>query len=330
MRARVLCVDDDELVLSSLSRLFRADYEVTTASSGEAALRLVQQQAFDVIVSDQRMPGMKGVELLRQTKELAPQTMRVLLTGYADLTAIVGSVNDAEVFRYITKPWQNEALRQTIAAAADAAITSAHDMARARTALAPAAAPEETVQVLLVDDDRSVLSSVRASCEGLCRVHVASSVEEAMTTIEKFPQIGVIISEVRIDSSDVTELLTTLKRFYPGMVTMVASGYNDADVVMRLINQGQIFRFIAKPISAERVRDLVRRAIQLHRSMQRYPGLATRHVVDKMTAQPRSAPSSSRWREHPEAGHSRIDSGYPTAAAGPSLLSRIAGLFRRR
>ncbi|NJN52640.1 MAG: response regulator [Gammaproteobacteria bacterium] len=120
-RGTVLFVDDERRVLSSMRAMFRRDYEVLLANSGAEALDLLRDQTVDVIVSDQRMPGMTGVEVLKQVKALAPASMRILLTGYADLKAIEASINEGEVFRYLTKPCPADELKAAVGLAADVA-----------------------------------------------------------------------------------------------------------------------------------------------------------------------------------------------------------------
>jgi len=118
--ATLLFVDDEPRVLTSMRVTFQRDYEVHTASSAQAALELLRERAVDVVVSDQRMPGMTGVELLNEVKELAPDTMRILLTGYADLAAIESAINEGEVFRYLMKPCPLSELREAVALAVSA------------------------------------------------------------------------------------------------------------------------------------------------------------------------------------------------------------------
>jgi CheY-like chemotaxis protein len=118
----ILFVDDEERVLNALRMLFHQTYDVTVATGGEEALQLAKSRPFHVIVSDQRMPGMLGVELLRELKVVAPNSVRMLLTGYSDLAAIVGSVNDGEVFRFVSKPWNQDDLQATIGEAVTIAI----------------------------------------------------------------------------------------------------------------------------------------------------------------------------------------------------------------
>ncbi|MDD3802593.1 MAG: response regulator [Desulfuromonas thiophila] len=110
----VLCVDDEPSILKALRRLLQDDYPVMLANSGAEAIELLRQDAgvgrIGLILSDQRMPEMTGVEFLQQARVLAPQALRVMLTGYADLAATVAAVNQGQIWRYLNKPWDDEAL----------------------------------------------------------------------------------------------------------------------------------------------------------------------------------------------------------------------------
>ena len=104
----VLCVDDEPHILSALRRLFRTQgYEVVSADSGRAGLEVLASRQVDLIISDMRMPEMDGVAFLEQARERSPDTMRVLLTGHADVSQILDAVNRGEIYRYITKPWDD-------------------------------------------------------------------------------------------------------------------------------------------------------------------------------------------------------------------------------
>ena len=113
-KPRVVFVDDEKRVLNAMRALFRRDYELYLTTSGEEAVRFCVEHDADVIVADQRMPEMEGVEVLGAVREQAPRTMRILLTGYADLDAIEGSINVGEVFRFLSKPCPPDNLRATI------------------------------------------------------------------------------------------------------------------------------------------------------------------------------------------------------------------------
>jgi response regulator RpfG family c-di-GMP phosphodiesterase len=113
--ARILCVDDEANILSALRRVFRPlGYQVFTADSGAEALALLQTQPIDLVISDMRMPEMDGAQLLEQVRALYPQTMRLLLTGYADIQSILDAINKGEIYRYISKPWDDVEIRLTV------------------------------------------------------------------------------------------------------------------------------------------------------------------------------------------------------------------------
>jgi adenylate cyclase len=112
---RLLLVDDEPRILSSLRRSLRGTgFEVLCATSGTEALHLLRREPVDAIVSDMRMPGMNGAEFLQASLAFAPDAVRVLLTGYSDADATVRAVNEGEIFRYISKPWDDHALRQAL------------------------------------------------------------------------------------------------------------------------------------------------------------------------------------------------------------------------
>jgi len=114
----LLLVDDEENIVSALKRLLRRDgYQIITAhSAAEGLLRLAEQEV-DVILSDQRMPGMTGVEFLRRAKALYPHTVRMVLSGYTELQSIIDAVNEGAIYRFLTKPWDDQRLREHVAEA---------------------------------------------------------------------------------------------------------------------------------------------------------------------------------------------------------------------
>ena len=119
---KLLCVDDERNVLRALERIFMDDdYEILTAISGEEGLAvLAENDDVQVVVSDFRMPGMNGVEFLRQVCEKYPETVRIVLSGYADTGAVVSAINEGQIYKFVSKPWSDEELRQTVAKAVEA------------------------------------------------------------------------------------------------------------------------------------------------------------------------------------------------------------------
>ncbi|RON18273.1 two-component system response regulator [Pseudomonas brassicacearum] len=114
-KPKVLLVDDEESILNSLRRLLRGQsYDVLLATSGAQALEIMAQQPIDLVMSDARMPNMDGATLLAHIHQHHPQTTRILLTGYADLPTIVKAINEGQIHRYISKPWNDEEMLLTL------------------------------------------------------------------------------------------------------------------------------------------------------------------------------------------------------------------------
>ena len=117
-RFALLFVDDEVNVLNSLRRIFMEEnYEIHVAASAKEALALMESSPVHLIISDHRMTEMSGAELLREIKERWPQTIRIMLTGQADISAIMGAVNEGAVYKFITKPWNDDDLRLTVSIA---------------------------------------------------------------------------------------------------------------------------------------------------------------------------------------------------------------------
>ena len=114
----ILIVDDEPNILDSMRRIFRKEnYKIETASSGKEALALLRQKSFQIIISDHMMPGMTGAELLQKVREQYPDTIRIMLTGHADTSAIMGAIKEGAVYRFILKPAQDNDLRVSVALA---------------------------------------------------------------------------------------------------------------------------------------------------------------------------------------------------------------------
>lgn len=110
----ILFVDDEENNLISFKASFRLKYNVLIANSGEEGLKIMQEKPVDIIITDQRMPTMTGVEFLGKVVEKYPDPMRILLTGFADMNAVIDAINKGKIFHYLTKPWDEEELDETI------------------------------------------------------------------------------------------------------------------------------------------------------------------------------------------------------------------------
>lgn len=295
----LLFVDDEERILRSLRMLFAANYRVLSTTDGNEALEILKREKVHALISDQRMPVMAGVDLLRQAREIAPNTMRLLLTGYSDIDAIVGSINDGEVFRYINKPWNADDIRSIVGEAAEIALGLDRPAAPA-----PAQqAGSEPMSILLIDDSRDTASElsalIRESLPQNFGLEWATGVSEAMSVLEQ-KNVSVVVSEVRVGGEDMTPFLKTLKRFKPHIVTVVLTSFRDTAQLVGLINQGQVHRVLPKPMRKTMTLRGIQSGIDRSREIQSRPETARRHKVET-----------------------------PKQEVDPGLLNRIRGLFQR-
>jgi response regulator RpfG family c-di-GMP phosphodiesterase len=440
-------VDDEKRVLNSMRAMFRREYELYLTTRGDEALKIISEQPIDVLVADQRMPLMTGVEVLTEAKKCSPGTVRILLTGYSDLDAIEGAMNEGEVFRFLNKPCAAEELRGTILEAAQIARDTAdqvrgegaaesavseddvaelssgsavpfelpkrepslperalmmrrralkaapkiapvktppvpesepaasqtqpsiprpdlppptpqHDASSKPKPSTPSASPEfaeeegsTTLEIVMAGDTVTVVDPSEAAtqtpepqakaptappapapagpakpaqgatseaavppaavpgnriqCVGRGKYnisvmvfspddHFARSIGRALDgtfytfhatnavrLIEAIGKIApaVLITDVTTDPDVIKNLTSMLKKRLPALVTMVAGKHRDAEIMIGLINHGQVFRFVDKPLSSTSCHKHVRDALKRHIVLRRNPELAKRYSV---------------------------------------------------
>jgi DNA-binding NtrC family response regulator len=282
----VVLIDDEERILRSLSLLLRSRYDVLATTDPVQVLNWVRSRPVHVVVSDQRMPTINGVDLLRQIRDHSPRSMRVLLTGYADLAAVEAAVNDGEIFRFLEKPWDAAKLHDTIAAAAHIA---QDEFARLVPAVAVPARTPLAAPVLVLDEDPLSVTIVRELLPPGSIVVPATSVEAAFARIEQ-QEYGVILAELRHSSDDVIGALKLLKQASPRTLAVACSSLRDGRQLIDLINQGQVFRFLPKPLVCELLRRALLAALERHRELRHEPHRLRRHSVEA----PREVSLSSR------------------------------------
>ncbi len=263
-RPAVLFVDDEERVLNALGYLFRDLYDVETATSGALALERLQARRFHVLVSDQRMPEMPGVELLRQAKDTAPGTVRLLLTGYSDLAAIVGSINEGEVFRFVSKPWQEEDLSATVAEAVDVAIA----LEAAAAGPAPALPPNAAV---LVIGDAALGRAVRELAKNAYKVCDAADTDAALEVLAA-EEIAALVCDLD-GAGDPAALLRILKKQSPQTQLIATSAAADSELIVGLINEARICRFLRRPVNFSLLQGALATALQRYARLAKSPGL---------------------------------------------------------
>lgn len=240
---RVMFIDDEERILRSLAMQFRRDYEVLTESDPLRALERLTREPVHIVVSDQRMPQMSGAELLTQVREMAPDCLRILLTGYSDLDAAVEALNSGGIFRYLTKPWDPQEMAFTLRQAAEIA---------GRQVPAPVAPPAAStavaLSVLLLDDDPETLASVADFCMGGGhRLLRPRNLAEAVTLLNDEP-VDLLVGDLTFAGEDTAPLLKSLAQAHPRLLSLVVTPFRDTQALLKLINEAQIFRYLPKPI----------------------------------------------------------------------------------
>ncbi|MGH8373136.1 MAG: response regulator [Gammaproteobacteria bacterium] len=274
--ATVLFVDDEERILRSLKMLFRNRCQVLTATDGNVALDLLRRQRVHVIVSDQRMPNMTGIELLRQVRAESPNTMRLLLTGYSDMAAVVDSVNEGEIFRYLTKPWNAEEIISAVSRAAGVAMALQDvQVNEADTPSAPG--------VLVMDDDPTVAELVRSICGPARPVTWSMDLDEAFEILSN-NDIAIVICDIRLRGRDISAALKMLKETNPDVLTIVQTQLQDVDVISNLINHGQIYRYLPKPARRGILEMSLQSASRRHAALRSAPALRKRYAVEANSA----------------------------------------------
>ena len=302
-RYRLLFVDDEERVLRSLKSVFRRDYDVYVASSGDEALEILAQQQIDVIISDQRMPNMTGSELLAEVRKQYPTTMRLLLTGYVDKLAIIDTINEGEIFRYISKPWDIDDIQSAVAQAAEASehqvpveleSPAAPTVTQFPTQVAESpgaksvagkARPREKTAFVLMDKDQKVRYSIRDISRRIgFSVYSASSYTQAVRMFAVRPDVGVAIISIENNPQETLEALNLFKRHRPDLSVIVLADHTDANVAIELINKGQVFRYLQKPVDSKEFECAVLSAIRRHKMLKDVKVLSQRYVVNSWTS----------------------------------------------
>ncbi|ACF14110.1 response regulator receiver protein [Chloroherpeton thalassium ATCC 35110] len=271
-KPHVLIVDDEPMVLSSVADLLEFEYVVHQTHNPYTALEILSDFSLPikVIMSDQRMPGMYGHELLREAKKLRPNVIRLLLTGYSDLESIMYSVNVGEIFRYINKPWRSDTLLNVfkLAVKLHDQMTQLEDERKhtyhkdlsaiptTHTRTSQIEIEEDKEIVLFVGYDEELVQQCRTCLGGKYAVISLSSVDDVFKEVAQH-SVSVIVSEINLQGYDAVDFLSTIKKDYPHIVTVILTNDVDASLAIRAINELNVFRYLTKPIKEATFRHVI-------------------------------------------------------------------------
>ena len=323
-KKQVLLLHSEQRILDTLSSGFNDRYTVHCATSGSEALNTLGEIQIDVIVSAQILPGMSGLEALREAKKRSPDTIGILLAGNADdgLEALVG---DQEVFQVVRGKVTADSLKSLIDNATRQArlialAESANDMtanpdepvgehivmetsANGSTIISdgtgrmPALNPKKisaaadvgasSVDVLVLTQDEEFLATVQESARGLHNVIYANTISQADVAIRKH-KVGVAVIDAAMVGANVEKLAMHLRSSSPRLVGIVAGRRDDGEMLMDLINRGKVYRFLLKPVSPGRSRLAIEASVKHHLEA---PDSAFKIVGGAAAAPPAAAPA---------------------------------------
>lgn len=306
----VLFVDDEKRILNALRSIFRREYQVHIATGGEEALEILAKNDIDVIVSDQRMPNMLGNELLEKVHQLYPKTMRLLLTGFMDKEAIIKTINEGEIYRFINKPWNNQEIIKTVA---EAALASNYYMALAEPnlsktesissedskkqhsskkqqprkkekdgVLTDSAGVKVDQSIVMMGSNQELRNQVRSICrENDINIYGVTSAPQVVDMISARSAIGVAIIELPVNADEAIQTVSLLKSERPELISIILTDETDAETAVELINSGQVFRYLTKPLETAELKRVLGQAFFRHNILNTHENIKTRYKVEK-------------------------------------------------
>lgn len=289
----VLFVDDEKRILTALKSIFRRQYTVHIASSGREALEILASTAVDVIVSDQRMPQMLGNELLAEVHRLYPKTMRLLLTGFMDKQAIIETINEGEIYRFINKPWNNNDIQEIIAEAALASefevdqeavsITSrGHQLTENHVNTAPQIIANPGQGILMMGSNQDLRNQIRTLCrQNDLKIYGTQTIPQAVGVVSASETVGVAIIELPVNTDEALQTISLLKEKRPELISIVLTEETDAETAVELINSGQVFRYLEKPLEETRLTTIIAQAFTRHNRLKSNTAAQQRYRVQR-------------------------------------------------
>lgn len=285
----LLLVDDETRILRALKAIFRSEYKVHATTDCQEALHILRTKKINTIISDQRMPEMRGVDLLHKVKSISPNTMRLLLTGYSDIASTLDAINKGEVYRFVTKPWGVTEIRKVISEAMDISEKLYKENPTLVESLDVKEANDVTVKegikvnihsdILVLDEQKTVIDLMNEMFSEQANIHYASSIENATKIFTKKP-IQVVIVNIPIGKKEYLAFLKIIKKSYPSIVTVAVMSENNAEDIINLINEGQVYRYLPISMPVGRTRLSIQSAINYAAKINKNPVLARKHQVE--------------------------------------------------
>jgi DNA-binding NtrC family response regulator len=258
MAHRVLFVDDDPYILAAFKRQLRKQFHIDTAESPEKGLTALRESGpYAVIVSDLRMPGMDGNEFLYRAREMTPDSVRILLTGHADLQAAMHAINSGNVFRLLTKPCPTDVLVDALTRGVEKHIENRQtgESAEADRSSHPAK------KILIVDDDQVIRILIKDALKPHRELEIltAENGKEAVKQLKAQP-VDLVVTDLKMPVMNGLKLLAFMRQHYPELPAIVLTGHGNAKLESR-IKAYETFQYFEKPMDIGVLLELIFKGI---------------------------------------------------------------------
>jgi DNA-binding NtrC family response regulator len=272
-RFRLLSVTRDGRVQRALAVLWR-EHDVIACADPAGAAALAASRDVDAVLCDQRLPPVLGVDLLRDIRQAHPRALRMLLSARADARLLLDAVNEAEVFRFISQPWNIAAMREASASALRAA-----RLAPPLTGVALSDEESERVHklmaVVVIESEAATQQRLRDLLQGHYKTHFANSLDRALQFMEQH-ETGALLCSTASGRGELIAALKALKQAHPHLATIAIDALDDADRAVELINEAQIFRLLRRPFNPALCRPYVDAALARYWQIKQQPQSAWR------------------------------------------------------
>ncbi len=242
----MLIVDDERDIVDQLYDYFRRDFTVHKAYDPKEAVNIFNENEIHLVITDQRMPGMQGTELLALFKEKKPEMVRILMTGYTNLDVAIEAINNGSIYRYLEKPLNFDELAGII-----------------KEGLEVYEEDQKKYSLLIIDDERDIADQLYDYFRRNFTVYKAYSAEEAINIFNE-NEIHLVMTDQRMPGMQGTELLAVFKEKKPEVVRILMTGYTNLDVAIEAINNGSIHRYLKKPLDFNELSDFVKEGLQAY------------------------------------------------------------------
>jgi DNA-binding NtrC family response regulator len=318
MPHKVLFVDDDPNILDAFKRQLRKQFHIDIAKSPEEGLKAVRENGpYAVVISDLRMPGMDGNQFLSRVREITPDSVRILLTGHADLQAAMNAINRGKIFRLLSKPCSSEVLVDALSSGLEQYIKNSQMIRRDEQRKSCHARKK----ILVVDDDPLIRSLIMDTLKSDSELEVltAENGKEAVKSLKEQP-VDLVITDLKMPVMNGLKLLAFMKKHYPELHAIVLTGYGNAELEEK-IKAYDTFQYFEKPLDIGVLIEMISKGIN-SRAISQIHGISVSAFLQLMDNEQKTG--TLKIRSQDKTGYLFISEGDLIAAETENLKAEEA------